>query len=164
MEMKSPIGQLTIVGENETIFALEFGSFAEKKEKLLKWCQKHELPTIIKDDQQQLASVQEQITEYFKGERVNFSLKYVLFGTEFQKKVWNALLQVPYGQTRSYKQIAESLQSPKAVRAVGGANNKNPISIIIPCHRVIGANGNLVGYGGGLDKKTYLLEFENRKG
>jgi len=81
-------------------------------------------------------------------------------GTVFQKQVWKALLEIPYGETRSYKQIAEAIGNPKAVRAVGMANNRNPLLIVVPCHRVIGANGKLVGYGAGLDKKEFLLRLE----
>lgn len=98
--------------------------------------------------------------EYFNGQRKSFDLPLNPKGTEFQKKVWNALLNIPYGSTCSYKDIAVNIGNEKACRAVGGANNKNPIFIIIPCHRVIGKNGSLVGYGGGLDIKLKLLELE----
>ena len=103
-----------------------------------------------------------ELEEYFNGRRSEFSVKVDLAkGTEFQKKVWNALRDIPYGETVSYKEIAEKIGNPKAVRAVGGANNKNPIPIIIPCHRVIGKDGSLTGYGGGLSKKECLLNLEN---
>ena len=103
-----------------------------------------------------------QLLEYFLGKRQVFDLPLVFYkGTKFQKKVWKALLEIPYGETKSYKEIAEIAGSPKGARAVGGANNKNPISIVVPCHRVIGADGSLVGYGGGLEKKVFLLELEN---
>lgn len=101
-----------------------------------------------------------QLDEYFAGNRKSFSLPLMPSGTEFQKKVWSALLQIPFGETRSYEEIAEAAGSPKACRAVGNANNKNPISILIPCHRVIGKNGALVGYGGGLAIKEQLLALE----
>ncbi len=101
-----------------------------------------------------------QLQEYFSGKRKHFSLPLAPAGTVFQHSVWNALKDIPYGETRSYGQIAGTLGNAKAGRAVGMANNKNPISIIIPCHRVIGVNGKLVGYGGGLDKKVYLLALE----
>lgn len=103
-----------------------------------------------------------QLTEYFNGKRKAFDLPLEIIGTDFRKKVWTALSEIPYGETRSYKDIAERIGIPKACRAVGGANNKNPISIIIPCHRVVGADGSLVGYGGGLDKKVMLLELERK--
>ena len=101
-----------------------------------------------------------QIKEYFEGKRKKFKLPLVMHGTEFQLAVWQALQDIPFGETRSYKEIAASIGRPKAVRAVGMANNRNPISIIVPCHRVIGHDGKLVGYGGGLPLKQYLLELE----
>ena len=103
---------------------------------------------------------EKQLKEYFCGKRRAFDLPIEPNGTEFQLKVWNALCQIPYGETRSYKEIAELIGSPKASRAVGGANNKNPIMIIIPCHRVIVADGSLIGYAGGIDTKEKLLELE----
>jgi len=103
-----------------------------------------------------------QIEEYFPGKRKEFSLKLRLEGTDFQKKVWQELMKIPYGETVSYKDIAEAIANPKAVRAVGQANHNNPISIIVPCHRVIGRDGKLVGYGGGLWRKEWLLEHERR--
>ncbi len=101
-----------------------------------------------------------QLDEYFEGSRREFDLPLVFKGTEFQMKTWKELLNIPYGETRNYKDIAVAIGNPKACRAVGGANNKNPIILICPCHRVIGANGKLIGYGGGLDMKEYLLDLE----
>lgn len=103
-----------------------------------------------------------QLMEYLAGERKEFDLPLAFEGTEFQQAVWKALLAIPYGQTRSYGQIAAVIGKPKACRAVGMANNRNPIAIIVPCHRVIGANGGLVGYGSGLDIKEKLLNLEKR--
>lgn len=107
-------------------------------------------------------NVYKQVTEYLEGKRVEFDFPYELNGTDFQKKVWSALCDIPYGQTRSYKDIAEAIGSPKAYRAVGMANNKNLIAIAVPCHRVIGSNGKLVGYAGGMDMKKALLKLESR--
>jgi len=104
-----------------------------------------------------------QIEEYLNGKRKKFSLPLAMHGTEFQMDVWRALQSIPYGETRSYKEIAELVHRPKAVRAVGMANHRNPISIIVPCHRVIGHNGSLTGYGGGLPLKKYLLELEQAR-
>lgn len=101
-----------------------------------------------------------QLQEYFAGTRREFSVPYELRGTEFQKRVWAALEQIPYGETRSYRDIAQAAGSPKAVRAVGAANGKNPLWIIVPCHRVVGADGTLTGYAGGLEMKRALLELE----
>ena len=102
-----------------------------------------------------------QLKEYFLGYRKDFSLPLNPIGTPFQKKVWETLLLIPYGETRSYKEIAILIGNPKACRAIGMANNKNPISLFIPCHRVIGSNGKLVGYGGGLNVKKLLLDLES---
>ena len=101
-----------------------------------------------------------QLDEYFSGTRRSFELPLRLCGTPFQQRVWSALCEIPYGETRSYRDIAEAVGSPRAYRAVGMANNRNPILILVPCHRVIGADGALVGYGGGLDMKRALLELE----
>lgn len=101
-----------------------------------------------------------QLDEYFQGKRTTFSLPFNLTGTPFQLAVWKELQNIPYGQTTSYKEIAQKINKPKAYRAVGMANNKNPLPIIIPCHRVIGSNGKLIGYAGGLKLKNYLLELE----
>ena len=110
-----------------------------------------------------IKEAKKQLDEYFAGRRKEFSLPLEFTqGTEFQKRIWNLLLKIPYGETRSYKELAAMAGNPKASRAVGGANNKNPISIIIPCHRVIGADGSLVGYGGGLEIKKKLLELEEK--
>ncbi|WP_312088699.1 methylated-DNA--[protein]-cysteine S-methyltransferase [Megamonas funiformis] len=101
-----------------------------------------------------------QLDEYFQGKRTIFSLPFKLTGTPFQLAVWKELQNIPYGKTTSYKEIAQKINKPKACRAVGMANNKNPLPIIIPCHRVIGSNGKLIGYAGGLNLKNYLLELE----
>ena len=103
-----------------------------------------------------------QLDEYFAGTRRTFTLDMRLEGTAFRRRAWQALCDIPYGQTRSYKAQADAIGNPKAVRAIGGANHHNPISIIVPCHRVIGANGLLTGYGGGLWRKEWLLEHEKK--
>lgn len=106
--------------------------------------------------------VQRQLAEYFAGLRKNFDLPLVLSGTDFQKRCWQALREIPYGETRSYGDIARAVGSPKAFRAVGMANHRNPIAIIVPCHRVIGSGGSLTGFGGGLDVKAFLLGLESK--
>lgn len=106
--------------------------------------------------------VYKEIMEYLNGKRKSFDIKYEINGTEFQKKVWKELTNIPYGETRTYKEIAVAVGNPKASRAVGMANNKNPIAIIVPCHRVIGSDGKLVGYAGGLDMKRALLTLEKK--
>ncbi len=111
-----------------------------------------------------LLETERQLNDYFSGKRKSFSMKLDFRGTVFQKKVWAALLTIPFGETRSYGQIARQINKPKAVRAVGAANGKNPISIIAPCHRVIGATGKLTGFAGGLEAKATLLALEEGKG
>lgn len=103
-----------------------------------------------------------QLGEYFRGQRKNFDLPIALNGTQFQNAVWSELRKIPYGTTATYAEIARGIGRPKACRAVGRANHVNPIAIIVPCHRVIGADGSLTGYGGGLEKKQYLLSLEKR--
>ena len=110
-----------------------------------------------------LIQAKHELTEYFDGKRKKFDLPLHMTGTKFQLRVWNELRRIPYGETRSYKDIARAVGNPKACRAVGGANNKNHILILMPCHRVIGKNGSLVGFGGGVDVKKYLLELEQPK-
>lgn len=105
-----------------------------------------------------------ELDEYFQGRRKTFDIPYRTHGTAFQEKVWAALREIPYGETRSYRDIAEAIGHPKAYRAVGMANNANPLFIIIPCHRVIGADGSLTGYGGGLPMKKALLMLEKKQG
>lgn len=111
-------------------------------------------------DESAFSDTVEQLDEYFRGTRYEFDVDLDLVGTAFQKKVWEALLTIPYGETRSYAEIASQIGAPGAFRAVGLANGHNPIGIIVPCHRVIGANGSLTGYGGGLDSKRMLLGME----
>lgn len=103
-----------------------------------------------------------QLTEYLEGKRKTFDLPLAPKGTPFQKQVWKALCEIPYGQTRTYKQIAEAVGNPKGCRAVGMANNRNPLMIVVPCHRVIGSNGVMTGYAAGIDKKEFLLRLEGR--
>lgn len=140
-----PIGYLSIAEENSKITKII------KDSPYIEGIQK-ETPTLKK------AALQ--LSQYFQGLRKEFDLPLEPQGTAFQKKVWQALLEIPYAQTRTYKQIAESIDNPKGFRAVGMANNRNPIVIVIPCHRVIGSDGSLVGYGGGLEMKESLLALE----
>ena len=145
----SPIGKLIIQTDGEAVTGLLFASRVMPENERT-------------DDTPILRAAAQQLSEYFSGVRQEFDLPLNPKGTNFQKKVWEALRTIPYGETRSYGQIAAQAGNAKAARAVGMANNRNPISVIIPCHRVIGANGALVGYGGGLDQKKRLLELEGR--
>lgn len=110
---------------------------------------------------EEIQQVKKQFEEYFEGKRKDFNIKLSPDGTEFQKKVWKELLNIPFGKTVSYQQIANTLGDPKVIRAAASANGKNPISIVIPCHRVIGTDGSLTGYAGGLHRKKWLLEHES---
>ncbi|UKS26489.1 methylated-DNA--[protein]-cysteine S-methyltransferase [Paenibacillus sp. HWE-109] len=164
-EVASPIGQLVIVATRRGLCNISFGTFEQNQDQLQAWASRYygKVQHEWQEDASQLAPVAEQLTQYFGRKLERFEGDIDLQGTDFQKRVWTALLDIPYGKTASYKDIAQAIGSPKAVRAVGGANNKNPIPVIIPCHRVIGASGELVGYGGGLDIKVCLLDLEQPK-
>lgn len=160
-EIKTPIGPLLIIGLNECILRIDFGTMSDLKDKHDKWFKKFYEYPVFNNNEGKYAHVASQLEEYFLKKRKHFSFEFKLLGTPFQQKVWKTLYQTtPYGQTKTYKDLATAINHPKAVRAIGGAMNKNPISIVVPCHRVIGKNGKLVGYGGGLNKKQYLLNHE----
>lgn len=142
------IGKIIITDNGEAITGIHFDRYVIPKD-------------FVEKETDLIKETKKQLDEYFKGNRENFNIPMNLEGTDFQKSVWKALQDIPYGQTKSYSEISEYINNPKACRAVGLANNKNPISIIIPCHRVIGKSGKLVGYGGGLHIKEKLLELEN---
>ena len=141
----SQIGPLEVVGNQKGILTITFGADEFETDR--------NLPALM-------AECLRQLTEYFKGRRQKFSIPLVLEGTDFQKAVWRQLQKIPFGQTASYGDVARAVGSPRAFRAVGNANNKNPIPLIIPCHRVIGSDGKLVGFGGGIWRKEWLLEHE----
>ncbi|MFA9458470.1 methylated-DNA--[protein]-cysteine S-methyltransferase [Halalkalibacter sp. AB-rgal2] len=159
-ELDSPLGPLTIVATEKGLCRLYFGEISTCQASLKAWLKKQSRCGDIIHCSETLRLYCAQLEEYFAGERDHFDVPLDLCGTPFQKKVWSALTQIRYGETVSYKEIAERIGAPRAVRAIGGANNQNPIPIVIPCHRVIGSNGNMVGYGGGLDKKERLLSLE----
>jgi methylated-DNA-[protein]-cysteine S-methyltransferase len=158
--MDSPIGPLLIASTENGLCFIEFGSEEQALPSLQRWCRKTFMGVSISRDDLGNQSVREQLDEYFAGRRKTFDIPLELYGTPFQKAVWTELTRIPYGETRSYKEIAISIGAAKAVRAIGGANNRNPIPIVVPCHRVIGSNGALVGYGGGLSIKEHLLALE----
>lgn len=120
-------------------------------------------PEAVKEETELIKKCKQQLDEFFEGKRKTFDLPLAPTGTAFQKRVWDALREIPYGETRTYKEIAIAVDNPKGFRAVGMANNKNPIAIIVPCHRVIGTNGKLVGYAAGMEIKTWLLALEQRE-
>ena len=141
------VGKLIITDNGEAITGIHFERYEINN-------------NFVKKETSLIKETNTQLDQYFKGQRKTFNIPLILEGTDFQKTVWGELTKIPYGETRSYSQVAINIDNPKACRAVGLANNKNPISIIIPCHRVIGKNGKLVGYGGGLTIKEKLLELE----
>jgi methylated-DNA-[protein]-cysteine S-methyltransferase len=145
----SPLGDIILAGGT----SLSYAAFADS----------HKATRLDPDchrDDGAFAEASQQLHAYFAGELTRFDLELDLQGTEFQRRVWNKLLSIPYGKTTTYGRLATELGDPKAVRAVGLANGRNPISIIVPCHRVIGADGSLTGYGGGLSRKQWLLAHE----
>ena len=152
--MPSPVGLLTLVANDHGLAAVLWENDDPKRVRLSPLHEDTKHPVLLEAERQ--------LQEYFAGKREKFSLKLDFTGTDFQKKVWAALLTIPFGETRSYAQIAEQIGNPKAVRAVGAANGKNPISIIAPCHRVIGSNGKLTGFAGGMEAKTFLLKLESK--
>ncbi len=148
IDYQSPIGIIEIAGTDEAVCSILF----VERDKIIN--------NIQECSPEALVGCYYQLDEYFNGVRQQFSFPYILDGTDFQKSVWKALTKIHYGQTGSYKDIALMVQNEKAVRAVGSANGKNKLSIVIPCHRIIGANGKLTGYAGGLWRKEWLLQHE----
>mgnify|MGYP002858318369 CR=1 FL=1 len=150
--MPSPVGELTLVAGDAGLAAVLWENDDPGRVRL----------GTLKEDRQHplLLEAERQLGSYFAGRLDKFSLKLAPVGTDFQRKVWAALLTIPFGETRSYAQIAQQVGSPRAVRAVGAANGRNPISIIAPCHRVIGSNGKLTGFAGGMGAKAFLLGLE----
>ena len=152
MYMDSPVGALKLVAHDQALVAVMWDNEDHKRVRLAELIENIQHPMLLK--------VKQQLEQYFAGQRQQFNLPLDFQGTDFQQQVWRALLTIPYGETRSYKDIALQIGNEKAVRAVGAANGRNPNSIIAPCHRVIGSGGALVGFAGGLDKKQILLSLE----
>ncbi len=156
----SPLGPMLAGATEDGICLLEFVD-RRMLETQLKRIKKYFKADLVPGESRFFPSLNKELKEYFDGERRDFSTPLSIAGTEFQKKVWNVLMNIPYGETRSYMDQAVAIGNPRSVRAVAGANGFNAIGIIIPCHRVIGSDGKLVGYGGGLWRKKYLLELES---
>ena len=152
-QLDSPIGRLRLVatdqGLSHLLFDQQVGEDLES-----------DGDEVEADDHPVLAAATAQLAEYFAGRRQEFDIPLDLTGTEFQRAAWSALASVPFGETRSYRQQAEAIGRPKAVRAIGAANGKNPVPIVLPCHRIVGSDGSLTGYGGGLPIKEFLLNHE----
>jgi methylated-DNA-[protein]-cysteine S-methyltransferase len=148
----TPMGTMLAVATDDAITDLHIvsGKYVPKIDE--QWIDSPKLPVFLQ--------LRQELHEYFDGKRKRFEVKLAPVGTEFQKAAWKALTKIPFGQTRSYGEQAAAIGNPKAVRAIGAANGRNPIAIVVPCHRVIGANGTLTGYAGGLDKKEFLLKLE----
>ena len=158
IKINSPVGLLHMVSKSEKLIVLLFDSNWKEFKDSFELNPKNKL-TRKKD--QVLRNTEIQLKEYFSGYRKNFDIPLEFSGTNFQKQAWNTLQQIPFGKTISYGEQAQKMKNPKAVRAVGGANGKNSICIVVPCHRVIGKNGSLTGFGGGIDIKKQLLKHEN---
>jgi methylated-DNA-[protein]-cysteine S-methyltransferase len=150
--VRSPVGVLTLIASGDGLAAILWENDRPGRVRLDVVAEDPKHPVLVETERQ--------LAEYFAGRRKAFDLTLDFAGTEFQKKVWRALLTIPFGETRTYAQIAKQVGDPKAVRAVGAANGRNPISIVAPCHRVIGSNGKLTGFAGGLDVKAQLLRLE----
>jgi methylated-DNA-[protein]-cysteine S-methyltransferase len=149
---ESPVGQLKLVASDKGLVAILWENDSPRRVRLSDLVRNDQHPVLLRTEQQ--------LTEYFAGKRQTFSVPLDMRGTPFQKNVWEALLAIPFGETRSYGQLAKQLGNPNATRAVGAANGRNPLSIIVPCHRVIGSSGKLTGFAGGLDTKAHLLTLE----
>lgn len=150
--MHSPVGSLTLVATDDGLAAILWENDRPGRVPLKLEAQNGDHPVLVETERQ--------LEEYFAGRRKRFALKLDLSGTAFQREVWNALLAIPFGETRSYAQIASQIGRPGAARAVGAASGRNPVSIVAPCHRVVGSTGALTGFAGGLDVKAQLLAFE----
>jgi len=148
--LNSPVGELLLTSNGSALTAVYFEEPKYGPANTIGW---------VRDDAR-LAAVRRQLEEYFRGERTTFELALGPAGTPFQQMVWSALVEIPFGRTASYGAIAGRIGKPSASRAVGAANGRNPISIVVPCHRVVGSAGDLTGYGGGLDRKRWLLDHE----
>jgi methylated-DNA-[protein]-cysteine S-methyltransferase len=153
--IKSPVGELKLVASDRGLVAILWENDNPQRIRLGPIQENKKQPVLLEAERQ--------LNEYFSGKRERFSLRFDCDGTEFQKEVWRALATIPFGETRSYGQIARQIGRPAAVRAVGAANGKNPLSIVVPCHRVIGSNGKLTGFAGGLEIKASLLKLEQKR-
>lgn len=158
--VETPVGILTIVATELGVSHIHFGEL-NKVHSSAKLAKSGIKPEWVDQETDHTLDVIKQLKEYFNGSRSTFDVEMDLIGTPFQQRVWSELNTIGYGETKTYKEVAEGIGAPKAVRAVGGANNQNPLPIVIPCHRVIGSNGAMVGYGGGLTNKELLLTLES---
>lgn len=161
MDIKTPVGIMRAVAYKDAICLLEFNDRPELENELTD-LKKHFNAEVVEAENEPLLLLKSELKDYFAGKKHHFSVKTELIGTDFQKKVWESLTLIPFGETRTYKDQSVVLGDLKAIRAVASANGKNKLAIIIPCHRVIGSDGNLTGYAGGLERKRFLLNLERR--
>jgi methylated-DNA-[protein]-cysteine S-methyltransferase len=159
-QIDSPVGRLTLAANERAVMVLTWGEASKNVARVAQLLERAD--EVEASDHPILDNCRQQLEEYFAGTRREFDLPLQPEGTEFQRSAWNVLRQIPYGSTLSYAEQAGRAGSPKASRAVGSANGRNPIAIIVPCHRVIGADGSLTGFGGGIDTKRWLLEHEQQ--
>lgn len=162
--MQSALGPITFARTKRGLCKIMYGDGDAVIQSLERWAKKYFLNSECVRDHAALSDVEGQLAQYFQGARTSFDCELDVYGTPFQKLVWKELMNIPYGQVFTYKQVACNIGSRLSVRAVGGANNKNPLPIVIPCHRVIGSNGALVGYASGLHIKEQLLVLEGYEG
>ena len=161
-EIDTPIGTLLLLKNEDKLIRVSFGNWDDLAEEQMKWVKRYvDNNSNITHAPIKFSSIKMELDRYFMGKQQYFSIPFEINGTPFQKRVWTTLNEIPFGQTKTYRNIAISIGNPKAVRAVGTAIGKNPLPIIVPCHRVIGVNGKLVGYNGGIDRKRALLELED---
>lgn len=160
-KIETPVGTLLAAASKQGLCLLEFADVEDRLNRHVSQLEKNLKTTMSEGESEVIQQLKNELTEYFNGERKTFDVALDYRGTAFQEDSWKALLQIPYGETRSYKQQAIAINKPTAVRAVAGANNRNKISIVIPCHRVIGKNGSMTGYGGEVWRKEFLLKLEN---
>ena len=152
--VETPVGKLKLVASDKGLTAILWENDSPRRVPLNDLVQDDKHPVLVQ--------VEEQLKEYFAGSRQAFDIRLDMRGTSFQKNVWEALLAIPFGETRSYGDLAKQLGRPSATRAVGAANGRNPVSIVVPCHRVIGSSGKLTGFAGGLEVKAHLLDLEKK--
>ena len=160
-KIETPVGILLAAASDKGLCLLEFADVEDRLNRHVTQLEKNFKTKISTGESATIQQLKRELSEYFNGERKTFDIALDFRGTEFQEDSWKALLKIPYGETRSYKEQAIAINKPTAVRAVAGANNRNKISIVVPCHRVIGKNGAMTGYGGEIWRKEFLLKLEN---
>lgn len=160
-QITSPLGELSAIATDEELLFLQFSDKKNLDSEIDKFIKKNDLEYTAKESLLK-NKIQMEISEYFSGGRSNFSIDIELYGTEFQKTIWNEIVNIPYGQFISYKMIGNNINKPKALRAIGAANSQNKIAILIPCHRVVDHDGGVSGYSWGIERKKFLMNHEKK--